>query len=412
MPHRPFVLSVLVVALLLPVAALAQTEPFHLAIVSNLDSNDVSILDTNTNTEVARIPTGPRPFDVAASPDGQFAYVGEDGSGTAPIRIDRINLVTLAVEDVLTIGGHDYLTELEISPDGQWLVAADIYQATTYIIDTANWAITGTVVLCPTCDGQTQQLYNAPSFAFSADSQTLYAVTSVNNLVTLVDLPTGTIVATRPTGTTGNTWTDIDRGPGEQVFVTRPSSPGEVVALDIPGGTHAELPITQDSVRDIVLVPSGSDTLVASGSALYAESPKNPKKPGERDFLSLFNLRTQVETKIPSSEALYTLRYNPSTHEIWSVCPGVLGFCVPFFVDVFDLATMTKTATLVGPSGAAALTRQPAFSPDLGHYYLPLGGLDTVWVVDTTTKQVVAQIPVGTNPRVVVAQGDVGPHSR
>jgi DNA-binding beta-propeller fold protein YncE len=60
-------------------------------------------------------------------------------------------------------------------------------------------------------------------------------------------------------------------------------------------------------------------------------------------------------------------------------------------------------------SGANAIGRQPAFSPDDRFFYQPMGLLDAVLVIDTATKQVVTQIPVGSNPSVVVAQGDVGP---
>lgn len=405
----------LAVALLLPGTGWAKrpgSEPppppatdFHLAVVPNLSSNDVSVLDTDTHTEVARIPVGPRPLYAAASPDGQFAYVGEDGFGTPPIRIDRINLRTLAVESVLTVGGSNHLVELEISPNGLWLVAGEIYKGTTYIIDTDNWVITATLVLCPICDGQTQALFSTPNFAFSADSSTLYAATHVNDLLTVVDLATGTVIETRPAQTSfGSAYNDVERAPDEQVVLSHPDSGGTVRVFDIPGGTQANLSIQQSSVTDFALVPAGDRTLVATGSILYGAS--------EPDFLSLKPLQGGPEVTIPSSESLRYLRYNRLRNELWATCVGFVGFCAPFQIDVFDLGTLTRTHTLTGVSGGATLTRFPAFTPNEEFYYQPMGVLDTVLVIDTATKQVVTQIPVGSNPRTVRMQGDVGPHER
>lgn len=53
-----------------------------------------------------------------------------------------------------------------------------------------------------------------------------------------------------------------------------------------------------------------------------------------------------------------------------------------------------------------------ASDPDFLSLKPLLGGPDTVLVIDTGTKQVVTQIPVGSHPRTVRMQGDVGPHER
>ena len=57
-------------------AVLAQTRGY----VTNLGSNDVSVIDTGTNTVVAAIPVGSGPFSVAVTPNGAFAYVANAGS--------------------------------------------------------------------------------------------------------------------------------------------------------------------------------------------------------------------------------------------------------------------------------------------------------------------------------------------
>lgn len=171
-------------------AAPAQTA-FHLAVVPNLDSSNVSVIDTTTNTEVKRIAVGPRPFYAAMSPDGKFAYVGEDGFGTPHIVIDKINLNTLKKVASLTLNENSYLVELEISPDGRWLVAGEVQQGRLFVIDTTTFTVAYTKILCPICDGNTQPLYSTPVVTFSADGATLYAATDVNQLLQVIDLASG-----------------------------------------------------------------------------------------------------------------------------------------------------------------------------------------------------------------------------
>ena len=47
----------------------------HAAYVTNLQSNNVSVIATATNTVVGAVPVGNSPFCVAITPDGSHAYV-------------------------------------------------------------------------------------------------------------------------------------------------------------------------------------------------------------------------------------------------------------------------------------------------------------------------------------------------
>jgi YVTN family beta-propeller protein len=51
----------------------ARAAPF--AYISNLSSNNVSVIDTANNTVVTTVPVGASPFGVAVNPAGTFAYV-------------------------------------------------------------------------------------------------------------------------------------------------------------------------------------------------------------------------------------------------------------------------------------------------------------------------------------------------
>lgn len=396
MTRAPLFLALLLAAALVATAQ-AQTS-FHLAVVPNLDSANVSVLDTTTNTEVARIAVGPRPFYAAMSPDGKFAYVGEDGSGKPHIVIDKINLNTLKKVASLTLNENSYLVELKISPDGHWLVAGEIQKGKIYVIDTTTFTLAYTKILCSICDGSSQPLYSAPVVTFSADSATLYAATDVNQVLQSIDLASGTVVGSQA-AQPGGTFTDIRRGAGEEVYLTVPFGMGTVRAFDIPANTATDLSIPQDEIAGTALVPINGTTLLAAGSIEYDPNP---------DHLSVYDLTTGTTTNIPSSEALDFLRYNPVTKELWGTCDGTVGFCVGFKIDVFNMNTLVKKTTLNGVS-ANVTGRLPAFSSDGKFYYQPLD-VNTVLVINATTHAIVKQITVGSNPRGVYIQGDTSTH--
>ena len=60
--------------------------------VSNEDSNDISVIDTRTDSVVATIPVGTRPRGILVSPDGRTVYVALSGSPKAPPGVDESTL--------------------------------------------------------------------------------------------------------------------------------------------------------------------------------------------------------------------------------------------------------------------------------------------------------------------------------
>ena len=65
-------------------------------VVTNKKAQSVSVFDTRTWTEAARIPTSKRiPHGVAFSPDGRYAFVSCESVGSDPGAVDAIDLTTL-----------------------------------------------------------------------------------------------------------------------------------------------------------------------------------------------------------------------------------------------------------------------------------------------------------------------------
>jgi YVTN family beta-propeller protein len=372
-----------------PAAAQIGTRPY-LAVTPNLFSNDVSILDTRTHVEVARVPVGPRPHKVAMAPSGRFAYVGEDGFGPPPIVLDEIDLVTRTLTRTLTLPNTQaHLTELEVSPTGKWLAAVDIYHARVHLVNASAFTAQPLIELCVGCPQQ----QSAAQVHFSNDGALLYVAVPVTQVLAVIDVNANALLKTipLPIGTAPATDMRIVNGDDSRVYVAR--SGGSIVyEVDVVNDIVQQLPL-QQGIHDLEPLP-GSTRLATSSMSLD----------GAPDFLEVLDVSTQTSTFSPSSEALRALTYNPAKQELWATCHGAFGYCVPYRIDVFDAATLTQQAVLTGPS-SIFVGVPAAFTPSGKHYYQPLAN-DTVLVIDTTTRAVVTQIVVGDNPRGVYMQGN------
>ena len=100
-------------------ASPAEAQPF--AYVANADpiSNNVSVIDTATNTVVATIPVGTIPFGVAVTPDGTKVYVTNDGSNNVSV----IKTATNTVVKTVPVGTAPY--GVAVTPDGTKVYVAN-----------------------------------------------------------------------------------------------------------------------------------------------------------------------------------------------------------------------------------------------------------------------------------------------
>ena len=80
--------------------AIAFTPEGATAYVANDGSNDVSVINTATNTLTATIPVGNDPRGVAVTPMGRYVYVGNRFSDTLSIIDTATNSVVATVQGV------------------------------------------------------------------------------------------------------------------------------------------------------------------------------------------------------------------------------------------------------------------------------------------------------------------------
>jgi YVTN family beta-propeller protein len=87
------------------------------AYITNFGDNTVSVIDTATDTVIATIPVGDRPYGVAVTPDGSKVYVANQGFN--PRFVSTVSVIDAATNTVsATIrGGRDPIG-VAVSPDG------------------------------------------------------------------------------------------------------------------------------------------------------------------------------------------------------------------------------------------------------------------------------------------------------
>src|SRR3989454_11709785 len=91
-------------------AGAADAQDF--AYVANAASNSVSVIDTASNTVVATVGVGSRPFGVAITPDGTRVYVTNGASNSVSVIHTASNTV------MATVGGGQFTVGVATNPDG------------------------------------------------------------------------------------------------------------------------------------------------------------------------------------------------------------------------------------------------------------------------------------------------------
>jgi len=116
------------------------------AYVTNELSNDVSVIDTATNTLETTILVGPNgtdPEGVAITPNGKHAYVANYGFNTVSV----IDTATNTVGATIVVGpAGSFPFALAITPDGKHAYVANRDFNTVAVIDTASNTVVGTPI--------------------------------------------------------------------------------------------------------------------------------------------------------------------------------------------------------------------------------------------------------------------------
>jgi gliding motility-associated-like protein len=288
----------------------ATPVPIGFAYVASEVSNNVSVINTTTNTVVATIPVvGVDPRCIAVSPDGARVYVGSYYPG-------NISVIDAATNTrVATIGNIPNCESLVVSMDG------DILYATYYNRDGA-----GGVAAISTATNEVISDYAAGDYpngvAISPDGSRLYVSSLQPGVITVNNTLTKAVIATIQVGSDPFA---ISISPdGSRLYVANSNKVSVIntstnkVVSTITSGLNSRYSILVNPTGDLVYLTNGGGTVAVISTALNKVVRTIYVDRGDPSGLSLS----------PDGSKLYVVNFTPGT------------------VSVIDVATSTIVATV------------------------------------------------------------------
>ena len=240
-----------------------------LAYVTNEDSQELSVIDTRTDSVVATIPVGTRPRGVRVSRDGKTVYVALSGSPKCPPTMpdeecekltadkskDGIAVVDVATRKVRRVlpGGSDPET-FDISQDGATLFVSNEDVNTASIVDISSGKVRATVPVGREPEGVRLQ----------PDGSVVWVTGETDHNLTLLDTQTGKVVGQVGVGKRPR---DLAFSPDGKLAYVTSEIDGTVWVIDVPARKATKvIQLPKDSKPMGVVVSSdGKRVYVANG---------------------------------------------------------------------------------------------------------------------------------------------------
>jgi YVTN family beta-propeller protein len=371
-------------------SAVAVTADGAFCLAVNPDSNSLSIVDTVAQEKVTEIGVGLDPRTVAVDDAGHRAYVANRGS-------DSVSVVDLTTRQVITevvVGDRPY--GVVVGPGGERLYVAEQGTDRLVVLGTTTFE---TVRTLPVPD-------RPSGLAITDDGRTLYVTHLLTGQISVVSLDGHRIyLPLILKGELGNWYTGklVHRETGTLVNWEKVRGPPFHQSINLPIYRFTNLPIYQSTIiplwpdsnlaQSIVLSPDGRRAYVphtrsnTSNRALTFDTTVFP-------LVSLIDLTTQqhlvgqqldLGTLDPPGVGLpFDAAFTPNGEELWVLNAASND------VTVVDLATRQRVAHIeVGDN-----PRGIVLSPDGATAYVNNTLAGTVSVIDTASYTVTAVITV------------------
>lgn len=141
----PQVLALFWFIVLAPLSGFAQAEePWNRLYITNFSSEDVHVLDLNTDQTIAKIRTGSGPSAMAVSPGLDKVYVANFWSGTISVISTASNLVMTDIRVPCDCARSDPFG-LALTLDGAKLYVSNLSDGTIRVIDTNTNTVVGKI---------------------------------------------------------------------------------------------------------------------------------------------------------------------------------------------------------------------------------------------------------------------------
>ncbi|MFE5540705.1 hypothetical protein ACFQ78_33900 [Streptomyces sp. NPDC056519] len=319
----------------------------QLAYVVNTSSDNVSVIDTATNTVSTTIPlgNGAGPTSVAVTPDGSSAYVADFQANNVSV----IDTATNTVSSTIGTGAGTGPAGVAVTPDGTKAFVADSLSDGVSVIDTATNTIVATI----------------PVPSGSAPFQPVVAPDGSRVFVSLRSGGTQGDVAVIDTGT--NTLVDVI-GAVTAAYGLAVSPDGS--RLYVAGFTDQSNDVfVVDAVTGIVLttIDTGANTqpfgvaAAPNGGHVYVALSGNGA--GQESVSVIDTATNSVSATVGVGEAPLGLAVTPDSGRVY------VANSASDNVSVIDTATNSVTTTVgvgQGPAGVAITTVDASATPPPG----------------------------------------------
>jgi YVTN family beta-propeller protein/parallel beta-helix repeat protein len=304
-------------------AIIAQAASF--AYIPNENSNNVSVIDTSTNTVIASVPVGNYPFGVAVNPTGTRVYVTNYISNKVSV-IDTSNNTVIATVPVGTSPSG-----VAVNPEGTRVYVANTLSGNVSVIDTSNNTVTASISVGSEPWGVA--VNPTGTRVYVANSGNVSVIDTSNNTVTNIVLggtPHG--VAVNPEGTRVYV-TNKNRG---NVSVIDTSNNTVTASISVGSGpwgvavnpTGTRVYVTNENSYNVSVIDTSNNTVIANVSV--GTSPSGVAVNPTGTYVYVANANSYNVSVIDTSSNTVT-----ATVTVGST-PGALGiFITPDRPDIY-----------------------------------------------------------------------------
>ena len=210
------------------------TRDGRYVLVTNETANTVTVLDASNYSIVATIPVGTRPCAISIARDGSAAYVTNRLSNSVSV----IDLATFTVTDV-PVG--TFACDVMVSPDGRWAIVTNRLSGNITIIDTATLQTAATVATGTNPQGVDFSADGTKAYVTNAGSTSVVDMASFTVVETIADVRSGTcaVAATM----------DMNQADKGHVYVASNTPSGMVTVVD--AGTNSVIAVFSVGVRPL-----------------------------------------------------------------------------------------------------------------------------------------------------------------
>ncbi|MCY4049564.1 MAG: hypothetical protein OXF24_08255 [Hyphomicrobiales bacterium] len=338
--------------------------------VPNRESNDIAVIDTRSDTLIARIPVGATPHQVTLAPTlGKLAV-----TNSADNTLSIIDLESMQTSATLTLGNTP--EHMQLHPEGEILAVGNIEGGTISLVSLREEVELHRIA----------GLHEPHNMTFSPDGKSLYVGNLGANFLSVIDVESAELTERLPVGS-GRATASLGASDEHQGIIDVTASPDGSLGFAAFGDGDALGVFDLRTGEQIASRPTGDLPWRAYPSAdgAYMIVPNN----GDRT-VSIFEAGAPFEEVARVEGAEDMTGVNASRDTAFVIARGGEE------IVIIDLESLETVDTIALP-GASPETG--VLTPDGEKLYVALSGTNAVAVIDVERREMSKRIEdVGAGP--------------